>query len=1370
MIGTQTLPKRVAENVGAFTGRTWLLPRLLEWWDRSPERLFLLTGGPGTGKSMLMAWLAGLGPEPRDPSARDQLARFRGAVKAAYFCQASGGNSPKGFAEDVAKQLARTVEGFAAQVVSSVSDRAQVLTINSTVHAERAEHSQLTGVELTLNLGSLTDEPSFNRVFRDPLKALYEGGRVDPILILVDALDESLPYTGTPNLPDLLTRSGLPAPIRILVTTREAPEVLRFFRSSKRADLNRDASANVDDLRGYVHDRLTTLGPLRDDTREAFAVRLVKQADGIFLYAAMVLDELLARPLVDLPTLDAYPLPAGLNGLYHEFLLRRELGNDVPEWRRLYRPLLGLVAVAQGDGLTARQLTALVGSGRTETVLDPMEISDALRVCKPYLVGDLPDGPFCPFHKSFADFLLEEKDNVDFHIDAALMHSRVAEHYWSKHHGRWSNCDRYGLANLALHLFEGKQFDRLAGLISQGWMLARYDQDAHTYAGFRSDVELAWRAALSGDGDGDGEQALAQSVRCALIRTSINSASRNYVPALVARALEVGLWTPQQAFGLATGLAGQGAAALWVAILRTGRLNETERTQAQNHALQGALDIKDPRERGIALSSLAPHLGAQAKRRALSEGLKAAREIGDLPYRADALLAFAPQLDGEEKEPALEESLSAIQEVWDTWDRGADSWSRARALCKLSTHLTPDLARRGLEIAGFLEHASGRMRAQIALASCLPEESQALIVGEVLEAVERSLEVARGDGQRDAPGPDGGAPVAVGVLTVGDCFHVLAALIPRLSDEAGHRIVHAGLDALRTVDPQQRYSSIDRIAPVLSRDLALAAWGIVPDGEWGYRGPVLAALAARMLGEDRQRLFLETVTVLSSVEAADRSRTLAAWVPILDGQTRQDVLRDILDDIQKMAPVGLTDPAAAASASALESALPYLTGDLVRRGLDAALSPWCEHQRSHLLTLLAPNVTGELLVRSLNAFADIKDEASHVRALAALSARLAGPVREEALRDALGVAMQMRHAYPRACALAELAPLLVGEEKNRALREGLLAAEGSYPYTALVFEALAPHLTGELIEAGLATARECSRPDKRAEALAIMATQLSGEAKPLLAEEALAILAVVRPEQRARIVTRLAPHLDAKWHKPVWVMLQQLKASPERTEAVAAIAQALPGADKEHALRACLGEALQIDNPRHHVRAVVSLVPALTGDLRQEAIADCLRTASTISEGERLDAVAVLAPHFGEEERPGVVREAVECVPKAEEWRQASLLAALAPQLTGDLLERAAGIAEGIKDEGQRAQALSAVALRLIRESKQDRSRQALLGRLGSWLFSMRESPRSTLLNFCTTCLLTEGFLRKDTLAVVARDIREVAHEWHFHQSEGKPV
>lgn len=59
------LPKRLTEQIDQFAGRTWLLPRILDWvGNKDNERIGMLTGGPG--KSMILAWLAGHGPLPTD--------------------------------------------------------------------------------------------------------------------------------------------------------------------------------------------------------------------------------------------------------------------------------------------------------------------------------------------------------------------------------------------------------------------------------------------------------------------------------------------------------------------------------------------------------------------------------------------------------------------------------------------------------------------------------------------------------------------------------------------------------------------------------------------------------------------------------------------------------------------------------------------------------------------------------------------------------------------------------------------------------------------------------------------------------------------------------------------------------------------------------------------------------------------------------------------------------------------------------------------------------------------------------------------------------------------------------------------------------
>ena len=304
-----SLPRHIAATIANFTGRRWLLPILLTWFEHPHERYFVLTGEPGSGKSLLAAWLMGYGPVPDDPEAKAQLERLRAHVIAGHFCiAASGSTAPKACAENLANQLTRQVEGFANALVASLADRVQIV---GEVHAEEIRPGGIaTGVYIgRLNLAALTDETSFDQTLRDPLKNLYASGYDKPMILLIDALDEALTRTGyreESNLARLLAKlEDLPEHVRLLVTTRPDPRVLKYYWGAKRFDLIRDAPESADDVRLYTDEQLTAL---TGEQRSMTAKRIADAAEGNFLYAHLVLTDLLPL-LPTLANLVALPLP-----------------------------------------------------------------------------------------------------------------------------------------------------------------------------------------------------------------------------------------------------------------------------------------------------------------------------------------------------------------------------------------------------------------------------------------------------------------------------------------------------------------------------------------------------------------------------------------------------------------------------------------------------------------------------------------------------------------------------------------------------------------------------------------------------------------------------------------------------------------------------------------------------------------------------------------------------------------------------------------------------------------------------------------------------------------------------------------------------
>ena len=303
------IPDRLNSILAGFIGRTWLLPVLVDWLENQcSERIFLLTGEPGSGKSMISAWLSSGVPAPVGVidtallghlSLTSQLGenyssmwnRLRAPLLAAHFCQSTGGNSsPRSTAESISKQIALALPAFDQALIDSLKGLLQ-LTVHQEAHTMRSG-SEMVGVILKI---TSEEKTGFDRGLRKPLLTLYENGYNRPLLILIDALDEALVDSGAINLVTLLARlDDLPPQVRFLITTRPLENVLNLFPTAPKFDLIKNAPPEASsDLPAYLTNRLQNLPP----ERQALLVELITEAaESNFLYAYLVVNDLLERP------------------------------------------------------------------------------------------------------------------------------------------------------------------------------------------------------------------------------------------------------------------------------------------------------------------------------------------------------------------------------------------------------------------------------------------------------------------------------------------------------------------------------------------------------------------------------------------------------------------------------------------------------------------------------------------------------------------------------------------------------------------------------------------------------------------------------------------------------------------------------------------------------------------------------------------------------------------------------------------------------------------------------------------------------------------------------------------------------------------
>ncbi len=276
----------------------------------------------------------------------------------------------------------------------------------------------------------------FQSLILEPLKDLHIVG---PILVVIDALDESGDVTGENGLHTFLAKalSKLPSNFRVLITSRPEHDIESAFVGDRLASIkikymkdSKLAATTHADILAFLRTRF------HSDELNAYCDALATKAEGLFQWAAVACGYILDPPeFFDFsrikciehllkPTAD-HRRPDPLDELYEEVLKAyfRHQGAQ-----RLFRSVMGQL-IAAFEPLSIRSLIALRQHASIGDDSDPESVRRMLRRLSSLLsnVNSSDQNlPIVLLHTSFRDFLTNKEKSRDFYVDLRHSHRHLA--------------------------------------------------------------------------------------------------------------------------------------------------------------------------------------------------------------------------------------------------------------------------------------------------------------------------------------------------------------------------------------------------------------------------------------------------------------------------------------------------------------------------------------------------------------------------------------------------------------------------------------------------------------------------------------------------------------------------------------------------------------------------------------------------------------------------------------------------------------------------------------------------------------------------------------------------------------------------------
>jgi Cdc6-like AAA superfamily ATPase len=238
----------------------------------------------------------------------------------------------------------------------------------------------------------------------------------DPIVVLIDALDEVEDLSLALDANRLYLPPSLPANVYFVITTREREDYQLVTDRRKDIYIRKDDPENQADVRAYIHGYLTVHSAVMSSRisewgldRDQFEDILTSKSEGNFMYLVHVLSDIMEGILTKTNIDNLDDLPAGLRQYYQRHW-RTMKGKDGVLFEQIYQPVVCMLAVVrepvseaqiqEWTGLSAQRVRGVIEQWRSFLTLTKTDSGERL-----YRI----------YHASFQDFLKDEVGLTPYH-------------------------------------------------------------------------------------------------------------------------------------------------------------------------------------------------------------------------------------------------------------------------------------------------------------------------------------------------------------------------------------------------------------------------------------------------------------------------------------------------------------------------------------------------------------------------------------------------------------------------------------------------------------------------------------------------------------------------------------------------------------------------------------------------------------------------------------------------------------------------------------------------------------------------------------------------------------------------------------------